>query len=115
MCSLQGLAPIDFTPMTDPDDEDCDDLIHYGADDPVVTHPVFPELTKLLAGQWLAEGAWIVQRGDSFTQHLDNPTLNDPIQLGEFVNSLGFEFNLPGQVSSARFIFQCLRQVYFPV
>lgn len=76
--------------MTNSDDENGDYLIHDGTDDTVVSHPVLPEQTKLLAGKWLADGAGIIQRGDSFTQNLDNPALYNPIQAVEFVHGLGF-------------------------
>ena len=68
--------------MANSDDKDSDYIIPDGTDDTVVAHPVLPELAQFLAGQRLPEGAGIIQRGDPFPQHLDNPTLNDTGQVG---------------------------------
>jgi hypothetical protein len=44
------LATINFSAMTDSDDEDSDNLIPDGTDDPIVSHSVLPKLAKFFAG-----------------------------------------------------------------
>ena len=83
--------------MANSDNKDGNDLIPNRTDNPVVPHPILPELPKFFAGQRLPKGARIIKGGDPILQYLNDSTLHNTIKLTQIVQSLRLELNLPGQ------------------
>jgi hypothetical protein len=54
--------------VSDAEDQHNQTVIFDLADEPVITHAVFPELSKLRAVQGLSDAARIIQLGDSLVK-----------------------------------------------
>ena len=58
--------------MSDAEDEHDQTVVFDRADEPVVTHTVFPELSELGAMQCFSDAAWIVQLSHSLMKELQD-------------------------------------------
>ena len=75
-----SLTTINFATMANSDNKDGNDLIPNRTDNPVVPHPILPELPKFFAGQRLPKGARIIKGGDPILQYLNDSTLHNTIK-----------------------------------
>jgi hypothetical protein len=61
-------STIDFSAISDLDDEDFGDVVLDTADDAVLPHPVLPERSKPRTLQGFSDTARIIQMGNPFEQ-----------------------------------------------
>jgi len=79
--------------MSDAKNENEQPFVLDLADEPVITHAVFPELSKLGASQSLTNAAWVIQWGETFVKELQNAPALLWVELAQFAVDLGGEFN----------------------
>jgi len=63
------------------------------ADEPVITHTVFPELSKLGALQSLTNAAWVIEWGETFVKELQDAPALLWVELAQIAVDLGGELN----------------------
>jgi hypothetical protein len=85
--------------MADAESQNEEPVVLDLADEAVISHSVFPELSEFGTLQSLADAARIVQWGDAFVEKLQDAfTLR--VELAQFAVNLGREFNLPSHAAS---------------
>src|SRR4029077_19542067 len=72
------------------------------ADEAVISHSVFPELSEFGTLQGLTNTAWVIQWGDAFVKELQDAFTLLRVELSQFAVNLGREFNLPSHAASER-------------
>jgi hypothetical protein len=77
-------SAIDFLAVPDAEDQHNQAVVFDLRDEPVITHAVFPELSKLRAVQSLSDAARIVQLGDSLMKELQDAPGLLRVEFAEF-------------------------------
>src|SRR6266852_2712080 len=91
---------VDFPAVANAENKNHQSIVFDLADEPVITHAVFPELAELGALQSLTNAAWVIQWGDAFVEKLQDALALLRVELAQFAVDLGGEFNLPGHAAS---------------
>ena len=86
--------------MSDAKNQNEEPVVFDLADEPVISHAVFPELAELGALQSLTNAAWVIQWGDAFVKKFQDALALLWVELAQFAVDLGGEFNLPGHAAS---------------
>lgn len=81
------------------DNQDGQSVILDAADYPVIADPVSPE-ADLVAGECLAEAAWVLLTLDALPKVAEYLPLDGLIQPPQILQGLDLKLNAPGQVSS---------------
>jgi hypothetical protein len=68
----RSLAFVDFAPVSDAHDEDENELVFYGADEPVIAYAIFPELAEFGSVQRISDTSRILERGHPLVEKLQN-------------------------------------------
>ncbi len=91
-----GLLTIDFLAMSNAEDQNHQAIVFDLADEPVIPHAIFPELSKTRPMQRLSDAAWIVQLGNALMKELQDALGLLRVEFAEFPVHLGRQFNVVG-------------------
>jgi hypothetical protein len=80
---------IDFFAISDAEDQNHESIIFDLADEPVIAHAIFPELSKPRAVQRVSDAAWIVQLGNPLMKELQDALAVLRVEFVEFPVNLG--------------------------
>ena len=94
--------PIDFLAISDAQEQNHQTVVFDLADEPVIAHAIFPELSKPRAVQRLSDAAWIVQLGNPLIKELQDALAVLRVEFAEFPVNLGCQLNAVGHDVSGR-------------
>lgn len=95
-------AGINLTPVPNADDPNHQRIVLQGADDSIISHPVFPEITQR-ALQPLADFPGIVQLLDPAPQKFRDLLGDRFVELAELLEGVAREINLPSHRAASLF------------
>src|SRR5467141_3743249 len=93
---------IDFLAISDAQDQNHQTIVFDLADEPVIAHAIFPELSKPRAVQRLSDAARIVQLGNPLMKELQDALAVLRVEFVEFPVNLGCQLNAVGHDVSRR-------------
>ena len=94
-CGTQQSAEsaVDFPAVAEAKNQNEQPFVLDLADEPVITHTVFPELSKLGASQSLTNAARVIQWGETFVKELQDALALLWVELAQIAVDLGGELN----------------------
>src|SRR2546430_10795047 len=93
---------IDFFAISDAEDQNHQTIVFDLADEPVISHAIFPELPKPRAVQRFSDAAWIIQLGNALMKELQDALAVLRVEFVEFPVNLGCQLNAVGHHVSGR-------------